>query len=200
VPEKEDQQERHTPAAVPALSDLLTEGQRRSLGTVLRRVERAVWQMEELLIQDQFPELTLTRLTNAPGALRLDALLRLAECVRQNISSLAFEYGITVEEEDQMRKLHALFTLLWADLEDVRPEKLGRYGTVHPLLHEQLGPQVQRLVDLTLALAEAVNGKRDSRAVQSLVEACSENRRPIASGSAGERLDGVPPIAYDKEE
>jgi hypothetical protein len=200
VAEKEAPQEPHISAAVPAGSDLLTEGQRRNLGTVLRRMEWAVWQMEELLMQDQLPELTLTRLTNAPDVFQLDALFRLARCVRQNVSSLAFEYGIPVEEEDQMRKLHALFTLLWVDLEDVRPEKLGRYGAVHPQLKEQLGPQVQRLVDLTLALAEAVNGTRDPRAVQSLAEACSDYKRPGASGSAGERSDGVPPVAYDKEE
>lgn len=83
--EKEDQQERHPPIAVPALGDLLTEGQRRSLGTVLRRVEWAVWQMEELLMQDDLPDLALTQVTHLPDSLQQDGLLRLARCVRQNI-------------------------------------------------------------------------------------------------------------------
>ena len=140
---------------------LLTEGQRRSLGTVLRRIERTVWEMEELLAKDERPDLLLTQVTHLPDSLQQDALLRLAQSIRQEVVSLASTLGIVAQEEDQLRRLHALFTLLWVDLEGARPQRLGSYGAVHPQLPEKLGPGIQRLADLVLAITDVVNGMRN---------------------------------------
>ncbi len=197
--EKEDQQEQHTSLAVPAMSDLLTEGQRRSLGTVLRRLEWAVWQMEEMLMQDQLPDLALTQVTHVPDSLQQDALLRLAQCIRQEVSSLTSDYGIVAQEENQLRTLQALFTLLWTDLEDARPERLRSYGTVHPQLFERLSPAIQRLIDLTLAIAGVVDGTRNPRTVRSLVEEGNDGERQNDLQVTGEQRDEAPSLV-EKEE
>jgi hypothetical protein len=197
--EQEQQPEKPTSTVVPKEGDLLTEGQRRRLGTVLRRLELAVWQMEEMLMRENPLDLTLTHVTNMPDTLQLDALFRLAQCIQQEISSLAADYGITSEEEKQLHTLSAQFTLLWADLEDVNPDHLRSYGPVHPRLHEQLGPQVQRLAHLTLALADVANGTRDPNAVRSLVEEYTNTSHLHLLETAGERSNGVPHFD-DKEE
>ncbi len=197
--EKEDQQEQHISVAVPAMSELLTEGQRRTLGTVLRRLEWAVWQMEEVLMQDDPPDVALTQVTHLPDPLQQDALFRLARGIRQEVSSLASDYGIVAQEEHQLRTLHALFTLLWADLEDVRPERLRAYGTVHPQLHERLGPGIQRLIDLTLAIAGVVNGTRDLRGARSLAEEGNDGGRQNDVQATGEQRDEAPSLV-EKEE
>jgi hypothetical protein len=199
VPEKEQQPEAPISAVVSKEGDLLTEGQRRSLGTVLRRLELAVWQMEEMLMQENSPDLTLTHVTTMPDTLQLDALFRLARCLRQNISSLAADYGIPSEEEKQLQTLSAQFTLLWADLEDVRPEHLRSYGAVHPSLQEKLEPQVQRLSRLAVAIANVANGTRDLSTVRSLVEECADTDNPCSGETARHRLDGES-LTNEKEE
>ena len=191
--EQEQQPEASVSAVVPKEGDLLTEGQRRSLGTILRRLELAVWQMEEMLMQETPPDLTLTRVTNRPASLPLDALFRLARCIRQEISSLAANYGIASEEVKQMQTLSAQFTLLWADLQNVHPEQLRSYGSVHPRLQEQLEPQVQRLAHLVLAVTDVANNTRDLRAIRSQVEEYTDTSNPCSGEMARQRLDGEIP-------
>ena len=145
------------------------------------------------------PDLALTHVTNMPDTLQIDALFRLAHGIRQNISSMAADYGIASEEENQLHTLSAQFTLLWTDLEGVRPEHLRSYGPVHPSLQEQLGPQMQRLAHLALALADVANGTRDLSAVRSLVEQDTDTTNLRLVETDGERLDGVPHLD-DKEE
>ena len=51
------------------------------------------------------------------------------------------------------------FTLLWCDLEDSRPQKLRRYGALNPQADEVLGPSIQRLIELMLAMNDVTGGK-----------------------------------------
>jgi hypothetical protein len=52
---------------------------------------------------------------------------------------------------------------LWSDLEDARPHKLRAYGAINPQAHTILGPNMQRLIDLVLAIDEVASGKRESK-------------------------------------
>lgn len=193
----EQQQHRESPGPL-AGSPLLTEGQRRSLETVLRRVERAIWEMEDLLMREEAPDLLLTQISHLPAASQQALLLQLAYSIRQEIASLATTFGIGVQEESQVRKLHAVFTLLWVDLQQVQPARLRAYGALHPRLHERLGPGIERLADLTLALAHVVDGSQDDHTLPSLREEDSTTRISEEKEAAGERNDQSPRY-HDKE-
>ena len=142
-------------------ANLLNGNHRRSLATVLRRVELAAWRLEDRLMRGTPPQLTLTRFTGSPDTDQQAALLHLTKQVRQEIAKLASDYDLEVAEENLLRSTMGEFTLLWSDIEDVRPQKLGRYGSINPQANEALGPPIQRLIDLMLAIDGVANGKQE---------------------------------------
>ena len=139
--------------------NLLNDSQRRSLSVTLQRVEMAAWRLEEALTQRSTPPLVLTRLTNPLDEQQQAALLALARLIRQEIALLAHEYDLAATEQNFARLVMAEFTLLWADLEDVRPQKLLRYGNVKPALHQVLDPQLQHLIHLVLTIDAVGSGR-----------------------------------------
>jgi len=143
----------------PWKARLLNENHRRSLATVLRRVELAVWRLEERLTRETPPQLALTRFTDPPDSAQRTALLRLVKHVRQEVADLAADYHLEVAEESFVRSTMGEFSLLWCDLEDSRPQKLRRYGAIHPQADEILGPSIQRLIELMLAMNDVTGGK-----------------------------------------
>lgn len=138
---------------------LLNESQRRSLSVTLRRVELAVWRLEERLAREPSPDLVLTRFTNAPNEAQRAALLKLVIQVRSEVARIAEDYNLEEGEENFLRSVMGEFTLLWADLEDTRPQKLRRYGAVHPQIQDALGPPIQRLIHLMLAIDNIAKGE-----------------------------------------
>jgi hypothetical protein len=143
------------------VAGLLNENQRRVLGNVLRRLERASWRLEEQLMRQTFPSLALTHFTDSPDSAQRAALLHLARNVRQEIARLAALYQLEVADEHVLRSTMAEFTLFWCDLEDSRPQKLSRYGALHPQAEAVLGPQIARLIELTLAIDSVARGKAE---------------------------------------
>ena len=141
---------------------LLNESQRRSLATVARRVELAAWHLEERLLRETPPQLALTRFTDPPDSARRIALLHLVNRVRQEVATLATDYHLAVAQESFVRSTMGEFTLLWCDLEDSRPQKLQRYGAINPQADEVLGPPIQRLIELMLAMNDVTGGKEES--------------------------------------
>src|SRR6266516_1833146 len=141
---------------------LLNENHRRSLATVLRRVELAAWRLEDRLTRETPPQLALTRFTDPPDSAQRTALLRLAKHVRQEVAKLAADYRLEVAEESFVRSTVGEFTLFWCDLEDSRPQKLRRYGEMHPQADEVLGPSIQRLIELMLAIDGVASGKQEA--------------------------------------
>jgi hypothetical protein len=136
---------------------LLSENHRRVLSTTLMRIELAVWRLEERITRENPPALTLTRFTDTLDARQRAELLRLIAQVRQHITQLTQEYGLEAREDDLTRTIMAEFSLLWSDLEDTRPKKLRNYGELHPHAIEQLGPQIQQLISLVLAIDQVVH-------------------------------------------
>lgn len=131
---------------------LLSENHRRVLATALRRVEFAAWQLEERLKQDTAPRLTLTHFTNTLDQQQRADLHALIEQVYEKIAQLTRDYSLEAREDDLARSVMAEFSLLWCDLEDSRPQKLRNYGEMHPHAQELLGPQIQELITLVLAI------------------------------------------------
>jgi hypothetical protein len=141
------------------VANLLNANHRRAISTVLRRIELATWRLEEQIIQQMPPQLVLTRFTNPVDARQKAALLQLIRQVRQEIAELALDYNLEVGETDLLRSIMAEFTLLWGDLEDIRPQKLRRYGTINPQADEILGPPIERLIELMLTIDSVASGK-----------------------------------------
>ncbi len=139
-------------------AQLLNDSQRRSLTITLRRVELATWHLEEQLTQHTQPQLILTRFVNQPDEQQRQALLYLIQLVRQEIATLVTEYQLSTANHDVTRNLMAEFTLLWCDLEDVRPKKLTRYGPVAPQAQQYLDPSLQHLIQLVLTIDAVGNG------------------------------------------
>ncbi|HYB01832.1 MAG TPA: hypothetical protein VED37_16550 [Ktedonobacteraceae bacterium] len=150
----------HSPAG------MLNENHRRVLAGTLRRLELAAWSLEDQLLRGDLPELTLTRFTHLPTSNQRATLLQLAKHLREEVAKLALNYQFEVREEDYERAIMTEFTLLWSDLEDARPHKLRAYGAINPQAHTSLGPPLQRLIDLVLAIDEVASGKRESHCTQ----------------------------------
>ncbi len=153
---------------------LLNGSQQRSLTVMLRRVELAVWRLEERLRQQEPAELVLTHFTNQPDPRQRAALLRLIQQVRQEVAQLALDYDLEVSEENILHSIVGEFSLLWADLEDARPQKMRRYGPVNLQAHEALGPAIQRLIKLMLAINDVASG--NEQAVRLWQEESSDDR------------------------
>jgi hypothetical protein len=142
-------------------ASLLNANHRRVLASTLRRVELAAWRLEDQLGRSVSPELALTRFTNPLSAPQRAAFLRLTQQVRQEVMQLASDYCLDVAEDNLLSIIKAEFSLLWSDLEEVRPQKLRNYGTVNPQAHAVLGPPVQRLIQLMLSINDVAGGKQD---------------------------------------
>jgi hypothetical protein len=157
MPESKDQKQKE----MPPITQVLTEGQRRSLSLLLRRVERVGWQVEEQMQQAVPSDLALTHFTHLPDFSQRAKLMELARALRQEAVQLALDCGFEGEEESCLRTLHAQFTVLWTDLEEARPGKLRRYGALHPLAEGRLGPRIQKMIEVVLALDRVASGTGD---------------------------------------
>ncbi|HJT57242.1 MAG TPA: hypothetical protein VJ761_12155 [Ktedonobacteraceae bacterium] len=152
------------------LAKLLSENHRRVLANTLRRVELAAWRLEEQLTRETTLHLTLTRFTHAPTQEQRSILLQLTKQIRLQVTRLASDYQLEVGEQDMMRTIMGEFTILWCDLEDIRPSKLRAYGVVHPQLQAVLDPPLQRLIELVLAVDGVASGKLEPARVQQSIE------------------------------
>ncbi len=160
--EEEAADEQQTPA------DLLNENHRRVLAGTLRRLELAAWRLEDQLVRGEFPRLALTRFTHPPGSSQRSELLQLTKLVREEVAKLASDYQFEVAEQHYTRTVMAEFSLLWSDLEEARPHKLRAYGAINPQAHTILGPRLQRLIDLVLAIDEVASGTQETKRTQQI--------------------------------
>jgi hypothetical protein len=166
-----DQEREEEAADVQRLPvDLLNENHRRVLSGTLRRVELAAWRLEDQLVRGEFPRLALTRYTHPPGPSQRSALLQLTKQVLEEVAKLAAEYQFEVGEQHYTRTIMAEFSLLWSNLEDVRPHKLGAYGAINQQAHTILGPRLQRLIDLVLEIDEVAGGDQETKRMQKAPE------------------------------
>ncbi len=97
-------------------------------------------------------------------------ILRLARDIRQEIAQLAADYAIKSAESNLVRTIMSEFTLMWCNLEDIRPLKLRNYGVLNPHVNELLGPHIQHLIDLTLTIDRVANNQRDTATERTIGE------------------------------
>lgn len=128
----------------------LTTSQRRALNSTLVHLERHLLNLEQRTQADGQGILILRSGQLAPTTRQ--RLLDLFEQLRQEITTLATEYALPGVEEDVRATLVGTASILWSDLEDIRPSRLTRYGAVDPTLEATLGPSIERLIQGVLSI------------------------------------------------
>jgi hypothetical protein len=129
----------------------LNQAQALSLTTTLRMLEERCDQIERLLAgngeQGALHQTMLDIPEDIQPAFRAD-LARL----RAQIARLAAEFHLGAEPRSARRALVALLASSWQDLEDARPAKLGRYGSLDPAVAPFLEAGVSELIALVQAM------------------------------------------------
>ena len=128
----------------------LNEKQKQALGVTLRILETTLDDIDALLQRDR--EGTLYAIRTRIPPYKSAELRRLSADARTLVAELAGRYRLAKEERDGARIISGLLSATWEALEDTHPQKMGRYGPVAPLLASELGPAIERLIELVLAM------------------------------------------------
>lgn len=73
------------------------------------------------------------------------------------IETLSKKFGLEKESQNAASIFQGDLTINWANLIDVRSDKLKRYGAVHPHLAEALDADTNRLAEIALQLSSTIN-------------------------------------------
>jgi hypothetical protein len=146
------------PEEAPRKRQGLNSHQRRALNSTLAHLERRLLSMEHLLHGEE--QGILIRRTGQISPATRQRLLTLFEQLRQEISTLAASQALPGTEENMRATLMGTTAVLWADLEDIRPHTLTRYGAVDPTLEESIGPPIERLIQGVLAIEALVKAEQ----------------------------------------
>ncbi len=138
----------------------LNSHQQRVLNSTLVHLERRLLSLEHLLQAGE--QGILIRRTGQLSDATQQRVLALFEQIRQEISTLAALQDLPGTEENICATLAGTAAVLWADLEDIRPQTLHRYGAVDPALEATLGPPIERLIQGVLAIEALVKAEQKS--------------------------------------
>ena len=128
----------------------LNQHQRRALNSTLVHLERQLLHLEELLRAEA--QGILIRRTGQLSPATQERLFNLFGQLRQEIALLAASQALPGTEENLRGALLGTASILWSDLEDIRPHRLARYGAVDPALEATLGPSIERLIQGVLSI------------------------------------------------
>ena len=132
----------------------LTASQQRALNSTLVHLEQRLLSLEELLRADA--QGMLLRRTGHLSQATRQRILHLFGQLKQEIALLSAEQALPGTEEDVRATLVGTASILWADLEDIRPHALARYGAVDPALEAAIGPSIERLIQGVLSIETIV--------------------------------------------
>ena len=122
-------------------------------------LERAIAETEDLLDGSQQG---ITYAVEADwNETSVEAMRALCRAVREHIQVLVDRFALPVQRYYARRVVVAEMSTAWANLEDTRPERLRRYGEVHPGLGPALEPHIENLIGLVLELQHQAS--RESR-------------------------------------
>jgi hypothetical protein len=148
------------PTSPPLRRQGLNPFQRRAVNSTLVHLEQQLLRLEQV-VQGEEERVLLRRVGNISP--EEQARLRdLFKHIRNQMRTIAAEYDLPGSEEDMRSALVGTATILWADLEELRPSTLDRYGAVDPALEATLGPRIEALIQSVLAVVELAKGERDA--------------------------------------
>jgi hypothetical protein len=147
-------QARHEELLPPRERQGLNSHQRRALNTTLAHLERQLLSLEQIIQADT--QGILIRRTGQLAPATRQRLLDLFAQLRQEITRLAAAQALPGVEENIGATLMGTASVLWCDLEEIRPRTLNRYGAVDPALEATLGPHIEQLIQGILAIEALV--------------------------------------------
>lgn len=121
---------------------LLTDSQRRIIGSSLRVVEDQALACRRLLCRTE-TGYRLVRYHDEYSAERARELLAMLESLLATVYALAETAGVPPAHQSVRREFSAHLSCVWETLEDLRPRGLRGYGAVDPAA----GSRLERLVD-----------------------------------------------------
>ncbi len=124
--------------------DLLNPAQRNSLAVGLRAFEMHLRQIDAWLEGWEESGILYHRSLHLSPELRSAAKAHIAAALGQ-IATLADRFRLAATEDDLAASIAALMSVDWADLTELRSDKLRRYGEVDPRLRDVLDAEVDAL-------------------------------------------------------
>lgn len=137
------------------MTELLNAAQHNSLVVTLRALEKDLRQADDWL-QGNTQQGALYEQSLALSPDRRVVARALIRSVLDRIVNLVGRFGLAAADEDLGATIAAQMTMDWANLCDLRSDKLRRYGEVDPRLAELLDADVNALAHLTLSLSVLV--------------------------------------------
>lgn len=137
---------------------MLNQAQQTALTTSLLHLEQALDEIERLIDR---PPTGVTYTTEVEfGPATGQQIRQNCHEIRQRIRDLAAEFNLPRHHWSGRRVIVAEMSSAWANLEDMRPARLRRYGAVDPALDDKLTPRLEHLIHLVLAVQElGTNGR-----------------------------------------
>lgn len=136
--------------------DLLNRSQRISVAVTLCALEMT---LRQALAEQANEEGILYRRNGMLPPEQQAQIHQLIQAALAEIAELARELNLPVEVQNARNDLWGKLAIHWADLQDIRPEKLVRYGEVAPELDTVFTPPLQRLGDVIARLRHALEGE-----------------------------------------
>lgn len=131
---------------------MLNQGQRTALTTSLLHLEQALDEIDHLL---DHPPSGVTYTTEVEfGPATAQQIREKCDQLRRQITDAVAAFNLPRHHWSGRRVIVAEMSTAWANLEDMRPAKLRRYGTVDPALNEILTPRLEDLIHLVLTVQE----------------------------------------------
>jgi len=132
-------------------SDLLNDAQRVSLITGLRLFEKHLRQADAWLQGHEEHGILYRRRLDLAPELRAAARVQVAAALTR-VAALAERFDLLATEDSLTATIASQMSADWANLCDMRSDKLRRYGPVDPRLAETLDADIDALGQLALAL------------------------------------------------
>lgn len=130
----------------------LNQPQRNALATSMQQLERSLDEIERLLDSPPAGISYTTEVNFGPATAR--QIRENCRALRRQIEDIMFAFELPQRRWNGRQIIVAEMSVAWADLEDMRPSKLRRYGAVDPALSETLAPRLERLMELVLVIQD----------------------------------------------
>lgn len=128
----------------------LNQAQRTAVSTTLLHLERALDEIERLLDGPSSGVTYTTEVNLAPTTAQ--QIRRVCGDIRSEIAAMAERFELPPHRWYGRQVIVGEMTSTWTNLEEIRPERLRRFGAVDPTLTETLAPGLERLIQLVWAV------------------------------------------------
>lgn len=124
----------------------LNQSQRTAVSTTILHLEQSLNEIERLLTGPNQGSTFITEVNLAPAAAH--QIRAVCAEMRREIAALVKQFELPLHHWYDRQVIMAEMTSAWTNLEEVRPERLHRFGAVDPTLTQTLTPGLERLIQL----------------------------------------------------